>query len=213
MEEKYTIPVLGESHYKELEEQRKKLNQQSQILLAEEETKGTQQMTDQAIEVTTADSPVEEIPTPKKKSREERIKEDMEKGKQVYNWVRLHENHFTSVKMRKLRKQEHGETMLVIYLKIVLHSLKWNGVIYYEEVDDSIAEEIAYSIGEDKDLVEKTILFMLNTNLATIGDNNEVLNIEEFKFITGPESNAERQRSFKAREYNKKLATKQLSNN
>lgn len=199
MEQKTSFPVLGEDYYKKLEEKRKKeLDEQAQMLLAQEGQGG---------------EPVEETPTPKKKkTKQEYIEEAKAKGKQVYKWVRLHENHFTSVKMRKLRKQEHGETMLVIYLKIVLHSLKWNGVIYYEEVDDSIAEEIAYSIGEDKDLVEKTILFMLNTNLATIGDNNEVLNIEEFDMITGPESNAERQRSFKARQYNKKLEEKLLSN-
>ena len=187
-------PILSESYYKGLEEKRKKeLDEQAQMLLAQEEQEGES---------------VEEIPTPKKKkTKQEYIEEAKAKGKQVYKWVRLHENHFTSVKMRKLRKQEHGETMLVIYLKIVLHSLKWNGVIYYEEVDDSIAEEIAYSIGEDKDLVEKTILFMLNTNLATIGDNNEVLNIEEFDMMTGEGVSTPRVRRFRERQKEKKLQT------
>ena len=203
MEQKTSFPVLGESHYKELEEQRKKLNQQAKIL--EQQAENEVSLQDDQEETVQA---VEETATPKKKkTKQEHIKEARERGKQVYRWVRLHENHFTSLKMRKLRKQEHGETMLVIYLKIVLHSLKWNGFIYYEEVGDSIAEEIADSIGEDKELVEKTILFMINTNLATIGDNKEVLNIEEFKDITGPETNAERQQAFRAREYNKKLAT------
>ncbi len=193
MEQKTSFPVLGENYYKELEQQKNELNKQAQMLLAQEEQEG---------------EPVEEIPTPKKKkTKQEYIEEAKAKGKQVYKWVRLHENHFTSVKMRKLRKQEHGETMLVIYLKIVLHSLKWNGVIYYEEVDDSIAEEIAYSIGEDKDLVEKTILFMLNTNLATIGDNNEVLNIEEFDMMTGEGVSTPRVRRFRERQKEKKLQT------
>ena len=48
---------------------------------------------------------------------------------------------------------------------------------------------------------------MLDNKLATIGDGNEVLNVEEFKELTGAETNAERQRAFRAREYNKKLAT------
>ena len=184
-------PILSENYYKELEQQKNELNKQAQMLLAQEEQGG---------------EPVEQAP-PKKKTRKERIKEDMAKGKQVYRWIKLHENHFTSLKMRKLRKQEQGETMTIIYLKIVLHSLKGNGCIYYEEVGDSITEEIADSIGEDEKLVEKTVQFMLDNKLATIGDGNEVLNVEEFKELTGAETNAERQRAFRAREYNKKLAT------
>ena len=191
MEQKTSFPVLGESYYKEQEQQKKTLDEQAQMLLAQEGQGG---------------DPVEQAP-PKKKTRKERIEEDIAKGKQVYRWIKLHENHFTSLKMRKLRKQEQGETMMIIYLKIVLHSLKWNGCIYYEEVGDSITEEIADSIGEDEKLVEKTVQFMLDNKLATIGDGNEVLNVEEFKELTGAETNAERQRAFRAREYNKKLAT------
>lgn len=191
MEQKTSFPVLGESYYKGLEQQQNELNKQAQMLLAQEGQGG---------------EPVEQE-LPKKKTRKERIKEDMAKGKQVYRWIKLHENHFTSLKMRKLRKQEQGETMTIIYLKIVLHSLKGNGCIYYEEVGDSITEEIADSIGEDERLVEKTVQFMLDNKLATIGDGNEVLNVEEFKELTGAETNAERQRAFRAREYNKKLAT------
>ena len=190
MEQKTSFPVLGESYYKEMEQQKNELNKQAQMLLEQEGQGG---------------EPIEQAPP--KKTRKERIKEDMAKGKQVYRWIKLHENHFTSLKMRKLRKQEQGETMTIIYLKIVLHSLKGNGCIYYEEVGDSITEEIADSIGEDVMLVEKTVQFMLDNKLATIGDGNEVLNVEEFKELTGAETNAERQRACRAREYNKKLAT------
>ena len=189
MEQKTSFPVLGESYYKGLEQQQNELSKQAQVLLAQE-GQGSE--------------PVEQE-LPKKKTRKERIKEDMAKGKQVYRWIKLYENHFTSLKMRKLRKQEHGETMTIIYLKIVLHSLKENGCIYYEEVGDSIAEEIADSIGEDKELVEKTVLFMVNTKLATIGDGNEVLNVEEFRELTGADSDAERQRKSRAKKHNEKL--------
>lgn len=189
MEQKTSFPVLGESYYKGLEQQKNELNKQAQMLLEQEEQEG---------------EPVEQAP-PKKKTRKERIEEDKAKGKQVYRWIKLHENHFTSLKMRKLRKQEHGETMTIIYLKIVLHSLKWNGCIYYEEVGDSIAEEIADSIGEDEKLVEKTIQFMIDNKLATIGDDNDVLNIEEFNALTGADSDAERQRKSRAKKHNEKL--------
>lgn len=203
MEEKYTIPVLGESHYKELEEQRKKLNQQAKML--EQQAENEVSLHDDQEETVQA---VEEAPTPKKdkpKTKQERIEEAKAKGKQVYHWIKLHENHFTSLKMRKLRKQEHGETMLVIYLKIVLHSLKWNGFIFYEKVGDTLIEEIADAIGEDVNLVNETMLFMVDYELATFDDVSEVVFLNEFVYITGSDSACERKRMQRAREFNEKF--------
>ena len=53
MEQKTSFPVLGESYYKEQEQQKKTLDEQAQMLLAQE----GQEVTMQA---------VEETPTPKK---------------------------------------------------------------------------------------------------------------------------------------------------
>ena len=206
MEQKTSFPVLGENYYKELEQQKQLLNEQTQMLLAEEEAKGTQQMIDHAVEVTTADSPIEEIATPKKKkTNQEYIEEAKAKGKQVYRWIKLHENHFTSLKMRKLRKLEHGETKLVIYLKIVLHSLKWNGFVFYEKVGDTLIEEIADAIGEDVDLVNETMLFMVDHELATFDDVSEVVFLNDYVYITGSDPSGERQRVSRAKQFNEKL--------
>lgn len=205
MEQKTSFPVLGEGYYKELEQQKNELNKQAQMLLAEEEAKGKQQMIDQAIEETKTDSPVEETSTPKKKTKQEYIEDAKKKGKQVYRWIKLHENHFTSLKMRKLRKLEHGETKLVIYLKIVLHSLKWNGFVFYEKVGDTLIEEIADAIGEDVDLVNETMLFMVDHELATFDDVSEVVFLNDYVYITGSDTNGERQRVSRAKQFNEKL--------
>lgn len=189
MEQKTSFPVLGESYYKGLEQQQNELNKQAQMLLEQEGQGG---------------EPVEQAP-PKKITKKERIEKAKAEGKQVFRWIKLHENHFTSLKMKKLRKQECGETLTIIYLKIVLHSLKWNGCIYYEEVGDTIIEEIADSIGEDVILVEKTVQFMIDNKLATIGDDNEVLNVEEFDTMTGEGVSTPRVRRFRERQKEKKL--------
>lgn len=199
MEQKTSFPVLGESHYKELEEQRKKLNQQAKIL--EQQAENEVSLQDDQEETVQA---VEETPTPKKKTKQEQIEDAISRGIQVYNWIKIYENHLQTLKMNKLREREHGETMTIIYLKILLLSLKWNGYIYYEGVGDSIEEEIASLIGEDKELVEKTILFMIEYSLLTVCNEKEAVFAEEFKTNTGKDSDKERQRMSRARKENAK---------
>ena len=203
MEQNTSFPVLGEGYYKELEQQKNELNKQAQMLLAEEEVKGKQQMIDQAVEETKTDSPVKKAPS-KKKTKQEEIEDAMMRGIQVYHWIKIPEDHLETLKMKKLRGREHGETMTIIYLKILLLSLKWNGYIYYEGVGDSIEEEIASIIDEDKDLVEKTILFMIEYSLLTVCNEKEAVFAEEFKTNTGSDSDKERKRMSRARKENAK---------
>lgn len=197
MEHKTSFPVLGESHYKELEEQRKKLNQHAKML--EQQAENEVSLQDDQEEIVQA---VEERPAPKKRTKQEQIEDAMKRGVQVYDWIKIHEDHLKTLKMKKLRERERGETMTIIYLKILLLSLKCNGYIYYEGVGDSIEEEIADLIGEDKELVEKTILFMIEYSLLSVCKEKDAVFAEEFKTNTGKDSDKERQRMSRARKQN-----------
>lgn len=181
-------PILSESYYKGLEQQKNELNKQAQMLLEQEGQGG---------------EPVEQAP-PKKKTKQDHIEDAIKRGVQVYHWIKIPEDHLETLKMKKLRERENGETMTIIYLKILLLSLKWNGYIYYEGVGDSIEEEIASLIGEDKELVEKTILFMIEYSLLTVCNEKEAVFAEEFKTNTGKDSDKERQRISRARKENAK---------
>lgn len=199
MEQKTSFPVLGESHYKELEEQRKKLNQQAKML--EQQAENEVPLQDDQEETVQA---VEETPTPKKKTKQDYIDDAMDRGVQVYRWIKIPEDHLRTLKMKKLRNRERGETMTIIYLKILLLSLKWNGYIYYEGVGDSIEEEIAETIQEELDLVSKTILFMIEYSLLSVCKEKNAVFAEEYKTNTGKESDKERQRMSRARKENAK---------
>ena len=102
MEEKKQ-PILSESYYKGLEQQKNELNKQAQMLLAQEGQGG---------------EPVEQAP-PKKKTKQDHIEDAIKRGVQVYHWIKIPEDHLETLKMKKLRERENGETMTIIDLKIL----------------------------------------------------------------------------------------------
>ena len=62
-------------------------------------------------------------------------------------WLQLPQTYFTRLSQRKMRKQPDGEVMQIIYLKMLLACIGNSGLILYQGVYDSLAEEIAEEIG------------------------------------------------------------------
>lgn len=77
-----------------------------------------------------------------------------------YYWLKLPDNFFEDKSIKKLRRIAGGDTYTVIYLKMLLKSLKENGRIYYDGIEDSVAEEIALDLDEDPDNVMVTLNFL-----------------------------------------------------
>lgn len=65
-----------------------------------------------------------------------------------------------------MRKQPDGEIMQIIYLKMLLACIGNSGLILYQGVYDSLAEEIAEEIDEETGIVQKTIDYILRNNMA-----------------------------------------------
>lgn len=77
-----------------------------------------------------------------------------------YYWLKLSEDFFKSRDIKKLRKIAGGDTYTVIYLKLLLLSLKDDGYLYYEGVEPTFAEEMALAIDEDEENVEVTLNYL-----------------------------------------------------
>ena len=88
----------------------------------------------------------------------------MAKSKRFY-WLKMQEGFFKDLRMKKLRKIAGGDTYTIIYLKLMLGSLEKEGIITYQGIEDSLAEEIALDLDEDPDNVEVTIQFLLKSGL------------------------------------------------
>lgn len=117
-----------------------------------------------------------------------------------YFWLKLKDDFFRDKRIKKLRKIAGGDTYTVIYLKMMLRSLETDGVIEYEGVEGSFADELSLDLDEDADNVQVTLTFLLQAGLLVdIGENRFLL--PSVKENTGGESaSAQRVRQFRERQ-------------
>jgi len=81
-------------------------------------------------------------------------------SKKKYFWLKLHKDFFKSKEIKKLRRVAGGDTFVIIYLKMQLLSIEANGLIEYEEIEPTFAEELALELDEDDTNVNATLLFL-----------------------------------------------------
>lgn len=115
-----------------------------------------------------------------------------------YYWLRLKDDWFNSKVIKKLRKIAGGDTYTIIYLKMQLLSLKNEGKLYYEGVEDSFEEELALDLDEDIDNVTVTVSYLQKCGLLEVISKDQYL-LTEVPAVTGSESaSAERVRKHRA---------------
>lgn len=117
-----------------------------------------------------------------------------------YFWLKLQNNFFEQKEIKLLRKIAGGDTYTVIYLKMLLASLKDDGKLYFESIGDDFAEELALQLDEEKNNVEVTLNYLQRKGLL------EAVNPDEFFLnrvpeMVGSESySAERMRNLRKRQ-------------
>ena len=112
-----------------------------------------------------------------------------------YYWLKLKDDFFISKAMKKLRSIAGGDTYTIIYLKMQLLSVKDEGKLYFDGVDDSFAKELALVLDEN---VKITIQFLMKNGLLKETTRDEYL-LPEAKECIGSEcSSAERVRKHRA---------------
>lgn len=90
-----------------------------------------------------------------------------------YYWLQLKTDFFDQKEIKLLRKIAGGDTFTVIYLKMLLASLKDDGKLYFESIGDDFIEEVALLIDEDVENVSLTISFLQNKGLIDIIEKDE----------------------------------------
>ena len=118
-------------------------------------------------------------------------------------WLKLKEDFFRDKRIKKLRKIAGGDTYTIIYLKLQLLSLKHNGTLIYEGVEDTLEEELALDIDEDEDNVKVALAFLFANGLLEETDPNHFVMTETIQCIGSESASAERVR--KHREKRKAL--------
>lgn len=117
----------------------------------------------------------------------------MGKDKKYY-WLKLKTNFFDSKEMLRLRSIAGGDTYTIIYLKMLLLSLKTGGLLEYDGIDATQDEEIALLLRENLDNVKLTIAFLKRVGLLEMVNKNDFF-LNQVPTLTGGETQgAERQR-------------------
>jgi len=116
-----------------------------------------------------------------------------------YYWLKLHNDFFDSVRIRKLRSIAGGDTFTIIYLKLLLYSIDKDGVIEYQGVEGTISEELALALSEDAENVGLTLQYLKSVGLAEIVD--DALKLPEAIENVGSETaTAQRVREYRERQ-------------
>ena len=127
-----------------------------------------------------------------------------------YYWLKLKDDWFNSKVIKKLRRIAGGDTYTIIYLKTLLLSLKNEGKLYYEGVEESFAEELALELDEDSENVNVTLSFLQSYGLLEIVDTDEYMLTEVPASIGSESESAARMRKCRANK-NKKLLEEKTS--
>lgn len=116
-----------------------------------------------------------------------------------YYWLKLEKDYLTSPKIKKLRKIAGGDTFTIIYLKMLLQSTSEGGIITFEGIENTVAEELALKLDEQLEDVQMTLAYLDAQGL--IEKNDDKFLLPEASNRIGSESDsAERVRRFREKQ-------------
>lgn len=92
-----------------------------------------------------------------------------------------------------------GDTYTIIYLKMLLLSLRTDGQIYFDGVEDSFADELALQLDEETDNVRMTIMYLIKVGLLQEVGETEAFLTQIPECVGSETANAERQRKHRLR--------------
>lgn len=116
-----------------------------------------------------------------------------------YYWLKLKENFFGEKEIKKLRRMAGGDTYTIIYLKMLLLSLRADGRIYFDGVEDSFADELALQLDEETGNVRMTIMYLIKVGLLQEVSETESFLTQIPECVGSETANAERQRKHRLR--------------
>lgn len=111
-----------------------------------------------------------------------------------YYWMKLPHDFFMDARIKKLRKLAGGDTYTVILMRIMLLTIKNNGVYEFEGIEENLSDEISLKIDEKEIDVKATITYMFQSKLIEELDDNKFECTQVKKLIGSETESAERKR-------------------
>ena len=114
-------------------------------------------------------------------------------GKRYY-WLKLPDDFFRQKPIKKLRRIAGGDTYTIIYLKMLLVSLKNEGKLFFDGVEENFTEEVALELDEEEENVKVTVQFLMAQGLLQLIDESEYELTECSRMVGSESASAERMR-------------------
>ena len=130
-----------------------------------------------------------------------------------YVWLKLKDDFFQQRPIKKLRKIAGGDTYTIIYLKLQLLSLKDEGKLFYEGVEENFAEEMALALDEDPENVKVVLMYLEKNGLLETVSENEFVLPETVNCIGSETAAAERMRKMRNTKAVEKIEVKEKKRN
>ena len=115
-----------------------------------------------------------------------------------YFWLKLKNTFFDQPKIKKLRRLAGGDTYTVIYLKLQLLSIENEGLLEYEGIEETFAEELALKIDEDPENIEVVLRYLTAQGLMEEQDGDFLL-VEAAECIGSETESAKRMRRLRGK--------------
>ncbi|WP_337616317.1 phage replisome organizer N-terminal domain-containing protein [Dialister invisus] len=126
-----------------------------------------------------------------------------------YFWLKLKEDFFADIRMKRLRKISVGGTYTIVYLKLLLLSLRDEGKLYFEKVDETFIKELSLMLDETEDDIALTLHYLERVGLLEVVTEDEYF-LTELPNLIGTETDwAAKKRRY--REQRKLLSDRTMS--
>ena len=88
-------------------------------------------------------------------------------GKRYY-WLKLQVGFFQELIIKQLRTLSEGDSIVLLYLKLLLKAINTEGIIYYQHILPTLDEEIALDTGEKSALVPISCGCVFGRSIVTV---------------------------------------------
>ena len=125
-----------------------------------------------------------------------------------YYWFKMRADFFDSREIKRLQKIPGGDTYIVLYINLLSRSVKTEGCLHFDHVEDTFAEELALILDSNAEAVNFLLKFLCQYNLLTIDGDNYYF-IEAISHIGTESDAAERMRRSRQKKKEMQLTSSQ----
>ena len=118
--------------------------------------------------------------------------------KKRYYWLKLYSDFFDEKYVKALRRLPQGDSLIIVYLKMQLKSLKSEGIIKHEGILPDSTAELALAIDEEEALVRLTVDALIRFGVAEQWEDKTLYLSAMQSFIGSESDSAERVRRHRA---------------